>query len=457
MRAGVIAVALTLLPLAAFADTINVSNGPSLAGAIAAANPGDTIVLSPGDYRLGGGTTNVTRPGAASRPIVLRAAVPGKARIHSETTELFKLFAPYWVFEGLDMIGTADTYHAFHIVGGAEHVVIRGNRMRNFHAAIKGNFEGGKDPADIVIERNVMFNDAPRKTDEPVTPVDVVHGQRWVLRGNFIADFAKDGGDETSYAAFLKGGSGDGLFEGNLVICEWHHTGGFRVGLSFGGGGSPSEYWTKDREEHTRGIMRNNIVLNCPNGEGIYLNRSGNAHVYSNTIYNAYGILARFPVSGPSDVRNNIVSGAVATRAGATVAARNNLETGRAIGDYIPGVARSLKLRISDYDKRWPSIFTPGRIAWATRTIDGIAAWLGRSSFGRGVSDFDGWFADPKAADFDRRDTDRILQKGEPVPEVEVDFCGQKRLGSTDLGAIEYTAGPCDVPGRIKALTAAFN
>ena len=445
------------LPAGAFAETVTVSTGPALAGAIAAANPGDTIVVMPGEYRLGGNTTTIRRPGSAARPITVRAAQLGKARIRSETTELFKVFAPYWIFEGLAFEGGAGSDHAFHVVAGADRATFRGNRFHNFNAAIKGNPEGGKSPNYVVIERNAIFNDAPRKTDEPVTTIDVVGGEGWVLRDNFIADFAKDGGDFTAYGAFLKGASSDGIIEGNLVICEWRHKGGYRVGLSFGGGGTDRALMGSATDEHMRGIMRNNVVLNCPDGEGIYLNRASDSKIYNNTIYNAYGITARFPATASSDVRNNIVSGAVATRAGAVLTARNNVETGRSIGEYIPSAARSFKLRISDYDKRWPSIFTPGRIAWASRTIDDIAAWLGRSSLGRGVSDFDDWFADPKNADFERRDAERFLQRGQPVPEVETDFCGQKRLGTTDLGAIEYTAGRCDVAGRIKALTAPFN
>jgi hypothetical protein len=445
------------VPFGAFAETIAVSNGPALAGAIAAANPGDTIVLAPGEYRLGGNTTNIRRPGSAAQPITVRAAQPGKARIRSETNELFKVFVPYWIFEGIAFEGTPGTDHAFHVVTGADRTTFRGNRFHNFNAAIKANAEGGKPPSYVLIERNALFNDAPRTTEVPVTTIDVVGGEGWVVRDNFIADFAKDGGNFTAYGAFLKGASSNGIFEGNLVICEWHHKGGYRVGLSFGGGGTDPIYMGGATDEHSHGIMRNNIVLNCPEGEGIYLNRAPDSKIYNNTIYNAYGITARFPATAPSDIRNNIVSGAVVTRVGATLSARNNIETGRSIGEYIPSTQRSLKLRISDYDKRWPSIFTPGRIAWASRTIDDVAGWLGRSSFGRGVSDFDEWFADPKAADFERRDAERFLQRGQPVPEVETDFCGQKRLGATDLGAIEYTAGRCDVAGRIKSLTAPFN
>jgi parallel beta-helix repeat protein len=284
-----------------------------------------------------------------------------------------------------------------------------------------------------------------------------VGGEGWVLRDNFIADYAKEGGNETSYGAFLKGASSNGIFEGNLVICEWRHKGGYRVGLSFGGGGTDKTYMGGAIDEHSRGIMRNNIVLNCPEAEGIYLNRASEAKLYNNTIYNAYGIVARFPAKTASDIRNNIISGAVAARAGASLTASNNVETGRSIGEYIPSAARELQLHISDYDKRWPSIFTPDRIAWASRTIDDLADWLGRSSVGRGLSDFDDWFVDPKAADLERRDVARLLGRGQPVPEVKTDFCGQKRVGPTDLGAIEYTAGRCDVAGRLKALTAPFN
>jgi parallel beta-helix repeat protein len=451
-----VAAFLLLLPFSsgAIAATITVSNSPALAGALAAANPGDTIVLAPGEYRLGGNTTNIRRPGSAAQPITVRAAQPGKARIRSETDELFKIFVPYWAFEGIDFQGHDNAEHAFHVVAGADHTTFRANRFRNFNAAIKGNPEGGKSPSFMTLERNAIYNDAPRKTEEPVTAIDVVGGEGWVLRENFIADFAKDGGDDTSYGAFLKGASSNGIFEGNLVICEWRHTGG---GLSFGGGGTEKAYMGGATDEHSRGIMRNNIVLNCPEAEGIYLNRASDSKIYNNTIYNAYGIVARFPARTASDIRNNIISGAVATRAEASVSARDNVETGRSIGEYIPAALRSLKLQLADYGERWPSIFTPDSTAMASRTIDDLFDWLGRSSFGRGLSDFDGWFRDPKAADLDRRDVARLVGRGQPVPEVKTDFCGQKRVGSTDLGAIEYSAGRCDVAGRIKALTAPFN
>src|SRR5262249_25623870 len=155
--------------------------------------------------------------------------------------------------------------------------------------------------------------------------------------------------------------------------------------------------------------------------------RASDSKIYNNTIYDAFGILARFPATGPSDIRNNIISGAVAARGDASIVARNNLEAGWAIGDYIPAASRALTLRLFDYGERWPLIFSPARITWATRTIEDFAVWLGRSSFGRGSVAFNDWFTDPRTSDFGRRDVARILKKGEPIPEVETDFCGQKR------------------------------
>ena len=450
MRSGLIAAvlgaALAALPVRAFAEDIVVSEPAALTRAIQSANPGDRIILAPGDYRMGSATVDIRRPGRADRPIVMRAATAGRARIHSATVELFKVFAPYWTFEGLDFVGNDGTHHAFHVVAGADRTTFRGNRFRDFHAAIKGNAEGGRRPDHVVVERNVIFNTGKRRTEEPVTPIDVVQATGWVVRENFIADFAKDGGDETSYAAFFKGGSTDGVFERNLVICEWHHTGGYRVGLSFGGGGSPREYWTQNGEEHARGVMRNNIIANCPNAEGIYINRSGGAKIYNNTIYNAYGIMARF-AAAPSDVRNNIVSGAVATHDGARLVTGENLETGLALGNSLPGAVRTLKRRLEGHP----------RLAWLDGPIDVLADWLAESSFGRGVGDFDHWFAAPGRGDFAAKDVDRIMQKGERRPEVEDDFCGQKRLGATDLGAIEYTAGKCDSAAWSARLLATFN
>jgi len=136
----------------------------------------------------------------------------------------------------------------------------------------------------VLIEYNEFSNSRPRDTGNPVAPIDIVGGKRWVVRGNFIHDHEKGQGDGISYAAFLKGNSRDGLFERNLIVCELLHRGGIRLGLSFGGGGSQPDSICKEGRcspEHRNGVMRNNVIVNCPADVGIYLDEARDSRVYN--------------------------------------------------------------------------------------------------------------------------------------------------------------------------------
>lgn len=215
------------------------------------------------------------------------------------------------------------------------------------------------------------------------------------MRANSIHDFAKGGGNQISYAAFFKGGSTDGLFERNLVICERDHVGGVRVGLSFGGGtGNPA--FCQDgvcQPEHRRGVMRNNVVMSCPD-VGVYLNAAADTGVYGNTLYETTGIDVRFPDS-TVDIRNNLLSGAIRERDGGTFTGTANLT----------GV-------------------TQGQ--------------------------FEAWFADPSGADFRLVDGGSFVDQGEWAEELPRDYCDHARDLQPDLGAVEYgPAAACDttIPG----------
>src|SRR5690606_22946082 len=130
--------------------------------------------------------------------------------------EGFKVSGANWVFENLTLRGVcaddSSCEHAWHIVGGADNTIIRNNVAVNFNAQIKANGEGDPRvwPDDVLVEYNEFYDEAPRNTSNPVTKIDVVGGRRWIIRGNYIHDFAKGGGNNLSYAAFLKGNSRDG-------------------------------------------------------------------------------------------------------------------------------------------------------------------------------------------------------------------------------------------------------
>jgi hypothetical protein len=378
------------------AEVVPVSNAAQLIAAIDAAAPGDVITLANGTYDVAQ-NLNCDVAGTPDEPIVVRAANPLGALIRFDAVEGFKVSRRHWSFEDLDIQGVCaddeDCEHAFHVFGDADFLVIRNSRLRDFNAQIKSNRDPAEAlfPDDVLIEGNEFSDGDARSTDNPVTKIDVVGGRRWVVRANFIHDFEKGGGDTISYAAFLKGNSRDGTFERNLVICERDHVGGVRLGLSLGGGGSGPNSICEDATctpEHQNGILRNNIVVNCPADVGIYLNEATNTRIYDNTLIGNTGIDVRFAAS-TADIRNNLVSGAIRNRDGGSSTQSANL-TGITLAQY------------------------------------------------------DQWFADPLAPDLTLLDGTAFVDLAEPLAAVPDDYCAAPRGALPDRGAIEYDGPICD-------------
>lgn len=142
--------------------------------------------------------------------------------------------------------------------------------------------------------------------------------------------------------------------------------------------------------EHQNGLLLNNILMNCPDDVGIYLNEAANGGVYHNTLVGSYGIDVRYAAS-VVDLRNNLMSGTIRTRDGGTATTSSNLTAA-----------------------------TP--------------------------ADFDAWLTDPAALDFTLVDGSLFVDQGEALGAVPDDFCANARDdGNPDLGAVEYDAdlGPC--------------
>jgi len=384
---------LLLSPTLALAADHLVGTVDGLRDAVAIAQPGDQILLSAGQYDLYSAVM-VTRSGTATAPIVVRAVDPAATQFDVRTQVAFEVRAPHWHFEGLRIRGVCaeDSLceHAFHVVGPADGTVIRDGVYSNWNAQIKGNgMDSGQGmifPNDVLIEGNELFSEAARNTGNPVTPIDVVGGRRWVVRHNYIHDFEKKGSDHVSYAAFFKGNSRDGIFERNLVVCEWLHSGGLRLGLSLGGGGTYPDSVCEGGVcgvEHTGGILRNNIIAHCPRDVGIYLNEAANTRVYNNLLFDTVGLDVRFSPS-TADIRNNLLSGEIRTRDG---------------GSYTGGSNLSF---ISD------------------------AQWAA-------------WYVDAEAVDFTLLDGAALVGLAQPVDAVIDDFCDRLRDdGLPDLGPVEY-------------------
>ncbi len=378
-----------------------------LHAAIAAASPGERILIEPGDYDIKG-NIEIRRPGRATRPIRLMAQTLGQVRLRVSAPQAFLVRAPYWVFDNLEIQGVCERHdaceHAYHIVGSARGTVIRNNRLFDFNAMVKVNGESEKGarvyPDLGLLESSSLFNRTVRDTGNPVTPVDIVGASGWQIRNNLIADFAKGRGDRISYAAFAKGGASDTLFERNLVVCQLRVPAGgdIRLGLSFGGGGTDASA-CRDRRceaEHVRGTMRNNIIMHCPTDVGIYINKAKQTEIYNNTLYNTLGIDVRFPES-TAVVFNNILSG-----------------------------------RIHDRDG--------GLSVRATNLVSAFSRDLERDVFHR-------WFRLPEAGNFRLVDGEPIVDKGTAKADLRYDFCGNPRHdGAPDIGAMEYGQAPPCMP-----------
>jgi|GEM_PF-868050 len=385
---------------------VPVKNSGQMVRAVKHAQPGDIILLEPGVYKLKAYNINISSPGTAGMPICVRAKRFGQVLIEFDTFEGFLINAPYWIFENLEIKGVRKNHnegeHAFHIIGRGKGFVLRNSRIHGFNSILKANGSKGakgsiKFPDGALIENNTFYNPDIRRTSHPVTVIDVVGGNNWIIRGNFISDYAKGRGDRISYAAFIKGNASGGVFENNLVIGEYRHTGGTRVGLSFGGGGTGYRFSRENTAaiEHTAGIIRNNIVMYCPD-VAVYLNESADTKIYNNTLYKTMGIDVRFGASS-AIIKNNLMTGRIKERDGGRAFVSNNL---------IVSSRSMLKKSFSD------------------------------------------WFAHPEKADFSLNKQGPFIDKGLFLPEIYDDFCGKKRTGKPDIGAYEYKNQICNLIGK---------
>ncbi|WP_437975296.1 chondroitinase-B domain-containing protein [Sorangium sp. So ce295] len=326
-----------LLAAPAAAAVVPVGTTDELVAAIGAAKAGDEIVLASGTYAFDG--VSCAAAGTEASPIVVRAAEPLGAIVELSGLEGFKVSGPNWHFEDLDIRGVcaddSDCEHAFHVFGAASRFALRRSRVRDFNAQLKINaaqVDGvWTAPDDGLIELSELFDSHPRRTGRPVTKINIDGGKRWTVRDTYLHDFQKDGGDGVSYAAFMKSGGSDGLFERNLVVCTTAGSpDGARIGLSFGGGGTGAEYCAPAYDpdvpcevEHTGGTMRNNIIASCSD-VGIYLNRATDTRLLFNTLIATSGIDFRFATTS-GVARGNVLTGKIRDRDGATHQESDNL------------------------------------------------------------------------------------------------------------------------------------
>lgn len=391
-----------MLASTAQAGVVNVATPAQLTSALANATAGDEIVLADGTYAMTG--ANCAADDTATQPIIVRAATPLGAKIEFDALEGFRVTGANWHFEDLDITGVcavdSNCEHAFHVSGAAHGFVLRRSRVRDFNAQLKVNAaligNAYVTPNGGLVEYNEVADTRGRDTANPVTKLNIDTGDDWIVRGNYLHDAEKLQGDTVSYAAFMKSGGNRGLFERNLVICSRATTGGTRIGLSFGGGGTAPQFCapafdinTPCSVEHYGGTLRNNIIVNCSD-VGIYLNRARDTHVLFNTLIGTTGVDFRFDTTSGEAV-GNLLSSAIRTRDGGTMT-----ETGN-----------QMNIALTQFS------------TWYRAPFDGDLSVTG--------------------------DISSLIAAAPSRPDVKDDYCAQLRpLGPLTVGAIEHSVGTCD-------------
>ena len=446
-------------PLTVSANTVVVADIEALSDAIAKARPGDSIVVLPGHYFLQGLT--LAQNGASYAPITLRAAVPRQSVLWIGRDGPIEVRAEHWQIQDLDFQGFNSAGHALRLVGGADRTLIEGNLFQNFDSAIRLEGEGEPPlfPDHGRILRNAFVNNTPRNSWVAIAAMDIVGGQNWQISENFISDMALDrrGSARSSAGILVRGGAAATVIDRNLIMCEWRHTGGQRTGLSLGGEGTHRRHFDRrglrgcatDCPEVRDSRITNNVILNCPDEPGIYLNKATDALIANNTIFNAFGIQARFPETRVETV-DNLLSGTIWQRDRGMASSSNDLATGWFDwSNRLPAVKRKLQPSVADHRiiyfegfDRW--------VRWGLDTARGLVERLAASFLGKGLAPFDTWFFAANSGDLRLHQGDEIIAAGSNPPRVRHDFCGQRRMGPGDRGAFEYKAGNCELVQELR-------
>lgn len=317
---------------------IEVSNLAELQTAVSNPQKAIEVLLLPGVYRL----DKKIRLNS-SFPLTIRGKNPNSVVIEINRNVGVEVISALVTISDLIFKGICTSHqycdHAIHVFGDADYLMISNSDFVNFNAAIKANGftdkNSGKQefPDFAQITNNRIYNETTRNSSVPVTPIDVVGGDNWLVSTNFIADFAKKRGNRISYGVFLKGGGQSGIIKNNLIACEWNvpHFSSLdsRVGLSLGGGGTGAKYCKSSNcnYEHMNGTIKDNLVVNCANEVSVYINKSHGSLISGNILFNTVGIDINHGSKG-TVITNNVLHGSIRNRESEIVLESNNTVLG---------------------------------------------------------------------------------------------------------------------------------
>lgn len=316
-----------MLPALLLAAVVPVTTAAALGDAVRNANPGDVIEIAPGTYAISG-PIRTGKAGTKESPITIRGTgATAEAKLDfRDTDEGLVVNQPNWIIEHVWVNGACDGggcgngAGGIHVNPGGDRVVIRYSKITNWEQNIKTDRSDGAEPTDGQIIGNEISNTGAGYANGG-TGIDIVGGLRWYIAGNYVHDWARGA---TRYGIFVKGGAKDAVIERNLVVGarDLPAGPGAAVGISFGGGGTGSQYCAPDNRgnggctcETFAGIARNNIVAHT-NDAALHTKRACGSVFASNTVHDS-GIGLQIQIEGPTTVllANSVLDGRISGKA----------------------------------------------------------------------------------------------------------------------------------------------
>jgi len=309
------------------------SNVDELYAEVERARPDTTILLEPGEYRLGHmvdiSVPRVVIRGADGDPshVVVRGAgmtegqVGVALSVSAPDITIADITIGYVGFHGIQVRGERG---ASRVMIHNVHIIDTGQQL------IKGSTSGGGPPnADEGTVACSTLEYSDHAPSNYTNGIDVLAGNDWTVRDNTIRRIrgvVQEGWASGPAILFWANSQGTKV-ERNVIIDSYR-------GIAFGLGPGASGGSARDHSsllDHQGGWIRNNVVVNMNAwaDEGIEVSAAGTVAIDHNTVLTQgalpWSIGARFPGT-IAFVRNNLTSKPIADRNGGQTSVGGNVE-----------------------------------------------------------------------------------------------------------------------------------
>ena len=331
--------------------TVRVTTVAQLEAAARTAQPGTTILVGDGHYRL------TSMLDIAAPHVVLRGESGDAARVVLHGDGMTERRVGVAISVSAPDVAIADLTAGF---VGYHGIQVRGERgasravLHNVHVLdtgqqlVKGSVASGRVHADDGLVACSLFEYTDHAPSSYTNGVDVLAGRGWTVRDNRFERIRgpASGRWAAGPAVLFWANSQDTVVERNVIVDSFRG-----IALGLGPGGSDLARDGERVIDHQGGRIRNNTVVNLHAwaDEGIEANSAPGVSIENNTVLTEgsvnWSISLRFPATGAT-VRNNLTSLPIVLRNGGRAELEGNVEGARSDW-FVNAPAGDLRLNLA--------------------------------------------------------------------------------------------------------------